>query len=90
MVHGLVTRGSFGVSINGVVYYLDGGVVGLVMLDLSVEVGFWMRWCTYRNFSEANPKTKTVTYDIPNHKPKSMQINYMLPLIIIQALVLKI
>ena len=35
VVHG------FGVSI---VYYLDGGVVGLVRLDLSIGVLFWMRY----------------------------------------------
>ena len=36
VVHG------FGVSINDVVYYLDGGVVGLVRLDLGIGVWFWM------------------------------------------------
>ena len=39
-----VVHGGFGVSINDVVYYLDGGVVGLVMLDLSIGVGLWMMW----------------------------------------------
>ena len=34
----------FGVSINDVVYYLDGGVFGLVRLDLSIGVWFWMRY----------------------------------------------
>ena len=43
VVHGVLTWG-FEVSINDVVYYLDGRVVGLVMLGLSIGVGFWMRW----------------------------------------------
>ena len=34
----------FGVVITDVVYYLDGGVVGLVGLDLGVGVLFWMRY----------------------------------------------
>ena len=35
--------GGFWGCINDVVYYLDGGVVGLVILDLIIGVGFWMR-----------------------------------------------
>ena len=37
----------FGVSINDVVYYLDGGVVGMVRLDLSIGAWFWMRYHLY-------------------------------------------
>ena len=40
-VWGLV---GFGVSMNDVVYYLDGGVFGLVRLDLEVGVWFWVRY----------------------------------------------
>ena len=42
-VHGVLTWGVW-VSVTDVVNYLDGGGVGLVMLGLSIGVGFWVRW----------------------------------------------
>ena len=44
MVHGMVMVYGFEVSINNMLYYLDGGVFGLVGLDLEVGVWFWMRY----------------------------------------------
>ena len=39
-----VTLGSLGLASIDVAYYLDGGVVGLVMLDFSIGVWFWLRY----------------------------------------------
>ena len=53
-MHGIgvwLVHGDFGVGINYVSYYLDGGVVGLVRLDLGVGVWFWMRYGDVINMS---------------------------------------
>ena len=40
----MVTLGSLGLESIDVAYYLVGGVVELVMLDLSIGVWLWLRY----------------------------------------------
>ena len=54
VVHGVVY--GFGVCINDVVYYLDFGGGGLVRLNLSIGVWFWMRYGEVIKYKSCPPK----------------------------------